>query len=533
VDQQSAPSAAAPPVRVRRAAARAGRARPAALRRIASGPTALPLTLILATATLLRLWQLNHVGFNSDEAVYSGQGAAIANDPQLAPFFPIFRAHPLLFQTGLSLGFRIHLGDGFERVAAAAFGVATVYLVYELGRLLYGRGAALIAALVMALMPYHVLISRQVLLDGPMTFFATLTLVLLARFASGGRRAWLNAAAAAMGLTLLTKETSILLVGAAYAFLALTPQLRVRLRDLAVSLAVTALVILPLPITMAVAGRAHTGGSYLTWQLLRRPNHDWLFYPATVPEVIGPLVLVAALAGLWLLRREGSWRETLLLCWIAVPVAFFQLWPVKGFPYLLPIAPPLAVLAGRALAAWWRGEGGAGQGRRAERGFALLATAILAGSLLMPAWQRVQKPGRDGYLAGAGGVPGGRELGEWIDRSVPRGAAFMTVGPSMANLVQYYGHRKAYGLSVSPNPLNRNPSYEPLTNPNEAIRGDDLQYLVWDAFSADRSSTFSGKLRAYARRYHGRVVHTELLPARTRAGKRTGTPAIVVYEVRP
>jgi Dolichyl-phosphate-mannose-protein mannosyltransferase len=105
----------------------------------------------------------------------------------------------------------------------------------------------LIAALVMALVPYHVLFSRQVLLDGPMTFFATLPLLLLARFESSGRRAWLNAAAAAMGLTLLTNETSILLLGAAYAFFALTPQLRVRLRDLAVSVSVTPLVILPCP----------------------------------------------------------------------------------------------------------------------------------------------------------------------------------------------------------------------------------------------------------------------------------------------
>ena len=67
-------------------------------------------------------------------------------------------------------------------------GVATVYLVYELGRLLYGRRAGLLAALLMALMPYHVVVTRQVLLDGPMTLFATLTLFLLARFAlSGGR----------------------------------------------------------------------------------------------------------------------------------------------------------------------------------------------------------------------------------------------------------------------------------------------------------------------------------------------------------
>ena len=46
--------------------------------------------------------------------------------------------------------------EGFERFAAALLGVATVYLVYELGRLLYGRRAGLLAALLMALMPYHV-----------------------------------------------------------------------------------------------------------------------------------------------------------------------------------------------------------------------------------------------------------------------------------------------------------------------------------------------------------------------------------------
>ena len=109
----------------------------------------------------------------------------------------------------------------------------------------------------------------------------------------------------------------------------------------------------------------------------------------------------------------------------------------------------------------------------------------------------------------------------------------MTIGPSMANLVQYYGHRKAYGLSVSPNPLNRNPSYEPLVNPDRALRDDELQYIVWDTFSATRSRSFAEKLLGYADRYDGRVVHTEVLPARTALGESADRPAIVVFEVRP
>jgi len=50
---------------------------------------------------VLRVWQLNDVGFNSDEAVYSGQAAAIAENSELEDLFPVFRAHPLLLQTVL------------------------------------------------------------------------------------------------------------------------------------------------------------------------------------------------------------------------------------------------------------------------------------------------------------------------------------------------------------------------------------------------------------------------------------------------
>jgi hypothetical protein len=496
---------------------------PVATRELTGLPGWALLTPILATAAALRVWQLDSLGFNSDEAVYSGQAAAIAGDSELDELFPIFRAHPLLFQTVLSVGFRLELGEGFQRLVVAAMGVATVYLVYELGRLLYGRRGGLLAASLMALMPYHVMVTRQVLLDGPMTLFATLTLLLLVRFVLSGRAPWLYAAGASMGLTFLCKETSILLLGAVFAFFALTPELRVRLRDLAVSAGVMALVVSPLPLSLMLAGRTGTGENYLMWQLFRRPNHDWLFYPTTVIDAIGPLLLVTALGGLWMLRREASWRETLLLCWIAVPVVFFQLWPVKGYQYLLPIAPPLALLAGRALSRYVS----------VERGLGVLAAALVAVSLLIPTLWRVADTTPDRYLAGSGGLPAGREAGDWIDARVPTGATFMTIGPSMANLIQYYGHRKAYGLSVSPNPLNRNPSYEPLPNPDRALRDNELQYIVWDAFSADRSPHFSQQLLRYAERYNARVVHTELLPAATATGGKAKRPAIVVYEVRP
>jgi len=495
---------------------------------------ALAVAITLGGGIALRLWQINALGYNSDEAVYAGQAASIANDPKLEQFFPIFRAHPLLFQSVLSIGYHFGASDIFGRLVSAAVGVATIGIVYLLGSLLYGRRAGVFAALFVAFMPYHVVVTRQVLLDGPMTLFTTLSLYLLARFATTERPAWLYAAGAAMGLAFLSKETSILFLGAIYAFVALAPSVRVHIKDLVLSMAVMVLVIAPFPLSLIFAGRAGTGGQYLTWQLFRPPNHDWTFYPTTVPEVIGPLVILAAIAGLWLLRRQNSWREILLLSWIAVPALFFELWPVKGFQYLLPIAPPIAVLAARMLARWSPAESlSVLRGRLTSAWIGPLAAGIIAVTLLIPSWQRIQPSTSASFLAGSGGVPGGREAGQWIDEHVPEDAEFLTVGPSMANILQFYGHRKAYGLSVSPNPLHRNPSYEPVPNADLLLRSNELQYVVWDTFSASRSPFFSERLLRYADRYNGRAVHTESVTVTTPDGQKAEEPVIIIYEVRP
>ena len=339
-----------------------------------------------------------------------------------------------------------------------------------------------------------------------------------------------------MGLTFLTKETGIILIGAVYAFLALSPTIHIRKRDLAISLlcVVAVAAAFPLAITLAGGGGGSKTQSYLLWQLLRTPNHPWTFYLAQIPSVIGLPVILAAALGLWLLRRERSWRETLLLAWIVVPVVFFQLWPVKGFQYLLPAAPAIAVLAGRALARFATVTHiRLGARQVAIRWAPMLCAVLLALSLVIPSWQRVQAAPAGPVLAGAGGIPGGREAGHWISANVPEGAQLLTIGPSMANILQFYGYRKAMGLSVSTNPLRRNPSYQAVVNPDLQIRNGEFQYLVYDAFSAARSQYYAEALLTYARRYHGRVVHEELVPVKTPAGTVISSPVIVIYEVRP
>jgi 4-amino-4-deoxy-L-arabinose transferase-like glycosyltransferase len=241
-----------------------------------------------------------------------------------------------------------------------------------------------------------------------------------------------------------------------------------------------------------------------------------------------------ALIGLLLFRRQWSWKERLLVCWAVVPIVAFEIWPVKGFQYLLPSAPAIAVLAGRTLA-HWRPLGDQRFGANSIVPAMVQAgmVAAVAVSLWVPSWDRIQPSTSTKFLAGSGGLAGGREVGEWIRENIPQDALFLTVGPSMANVIQFYGHRRAYGLSVSPNPLHRNPSYEAIDNPDSRIRHSELQYIVYDSFSASRSPFFGQQLLKYAEAYHGRIVHSVTTDAVGPDGSIVQVPLIVIYEVRP
>jgi hypothetical protein len=495
--------------------------------------TGLPVMLILGLAAFLRFWQLDRVGFNSDEAVYTGTAASLAGDETLRQIFPVFRAHPLFLQLLVSLGMHGGVSDWAARAITALVGVAAVLATYLLGRRLYDHRIGLLAALILAVMPYHVVVSRQVLLDGLMTLCATLVLYCVARYVESAALHWMVASCALMGATVLAKETSLVLVGSLYAFFALTPSVRIRLRHVGLGLLVMLGVIAAFPLSLSLSGRASSGQHYLLWQLFRRPNHGPLFYAEVLPPAFGWLTLLLAAVGLVLLRRHNTWRERLLLTWLAVPATFFALWPVKGFQYLLPATPVIAILAARAIAPIsvlaplrWRG-------RAVATGASVALVLALVASLLVPTWSRIQPSTSGTYLAGTGGLPGGREAGRWLQQNVPPSAQLLAIGPSMANVLQFYGQRRVFALSVSPNPANRNPSYQPVPNPDLALRQARFQYLVWDSYTAARSPSFGKKLSALVSKYHGVAVFTSTVKVRSASGEPVDAPVVRIYRVRP
>jgi len=478
------------------------------------------LVVTLVVALAVRLVNLNAVGFNSDEAVYSGQAASLAGNPLFTTQFPVFRAHPLLLPVLMSPLFRSGTPDLSGRVFVAFLGVATVFVVFLIGRELFGFTTGVLAALILAVMPYHVGITRQVLLDGPAVLCVTLAFWMFARFVRNRQVEWLLSSAAVMGLAVLTKETSIIVAGAFVIFIIVSPGVRRPVLTTALFGAVVLVVSLTFPLVVSLAGRSSTGQNYLAWQLTRSSNHAALFYFTVVPASIGWLVVLAAGAAL-VYRVNWNWRVLLLVLWVVVPFIAFEIYPLKGFQYLLPVAPAVALLAARGLMTWHLPERWKVKVGPAARP---AVAAVVVASLLVGTWSTMFPSSSSAVLAGAGGIPGGREAGRWIGAHVIPGSELLTIGPSMANVLTYYGHRPAQGLSVSSNPLHRNPSYTPVYNPDLSIHRGQFSFLVWDAYSAYRSPSTARHLQILVARHHGRTIYTQRVD---------GKPVIVIYQVRP
>jgi 4-amino-4-deoxy-L-arabinose transferase-like glycosyltransferase len=238
---------------------------------------------------VFRTWGLGVVGFNSDEAVYAGQAAALAGDPEYAKFFAIFRAHPLLVQFILSIVFHFGVSDVAARAVSVAFGVAAIPLIYLLGRELFSRRVGVLAALTLAILPYHITVTRQVLLDGPETTLFLASMLLLARYVRTQRAGYLYVSAIAAGLTFLAKETAILVIPVVGAFVLMTPSVKLGWRRVAIALVSFAVAVSPYPISIFISSASGTAREFLVWQLLRRPNHTVTFYAEILPLALGRL----------------------------------------------------------------------------------------------------------------------------------------------------------------------------------------------------------------------------------------------------
>jgi hypothetical protein len=281
----------------------------------------------------------------------------------------------------------------------------------------------------------------------------------------------------------------------------------VRTRDALAWVGLAAATVAPFFLTRTLFGGNTTGG-YLLYQAMRDPNHEWWYFPVVLWEFVTPLLTIFMAAGVAFMAYRRSLADKALLSWILVMGIFFQVWPTKLFPYLIVIVPALVIASSQAMIIL---------GRKLWETRATLIGALVAAAVLVPlvpgsarvinlGTENIQGPFKADVEVQD--FAGSREAARWIGENTPDGSVFLTIGPSVGNIISFYGYRDWYALSVSPDPHKRNPAYRPITNPDLAIRRFQIQYAVWDFYSADRSVFYNARLMRYVRKYGGRPIYS-------------------------
>jgi hypothetical protein len=477
------------------------------------------LAVIVAVGGLLRFFNLDRVGFRGDEAVYAGQAAVLAGVDELQRWFILMsrgNSNFLLFQRMVSLAYRMFgVSDVLARAVAATFSTLTIVVVFAIARSLYTRRAALIAALLLAVSSYSVVLGRLALLDSTLTFLVTAAMLCLVKWDRMSRPVWLYGFGACVALAIQAKIVGVLVLPILGGYLLGS---RRRLPWRTVGLAVGAFLVFLSPVLLDLASNSQEFSDFLSRSSRRVSHVPWSYYPTVLLGREGIVVVLLWTAGIVLAVVRRSRADLIPGLFLLVLVGFYQLYPLKAFNYLLPSVPALCLLAARALdhlprpsLSLPRIAATAGVG------------AVLVAGVIPYQWRALHD---DSYAGLA-------EAARWLAGNSPPDAGVMTLSHGSAQYVfSFYGRRDAYPFgrfrlaTVLPGGqiVHALPSTEGVTPrdwvalwPPQLLEKGTVDYLVYYATSTTIddpeedplvNTSTQQKFRELIARYGGELVHT-------------------------
>lgn len=341
-----------------------------------------------------------------------------------------FEKPPLVYWLSALTFRQFGVNEFTARLWNGLFAVLGVLVTYIAARTLYGRGAGIWAAIVLATSLMYFVMSQIVLLDMAVAVTvsgALFAFLLAVREPRGRRRLGLFLICYGfMALATLSKGLiGIALPGAVMFFWVLMLN---RWRALWPFYPIVGSLLL-----LAIAAPWHVWAARANpdflnfyfvhehWLRFTTRVHDryepwWFFLPVLLVGLF-PWVFFAwqaiaqSLADGWKARRLQA-EAWFFLIWIVFIVAFFSRSQSKLIPYILPVFPALAVLIGRAVAGVWQGESGHAF-RWGARAFIAAAVLLAVAGLVAPeprdqpalaAWLPVLRVTMGGALLGGAAV---------------------------------------------------------------------------------------------------------------------------------
>jgi len=193
------------------------------------------LTTILVISAILRLFALSNGDTINDEVFYAFRGIGMMDFDEAAaqttplewydPDIPVwtsfsFHDHPPLVFATQNISMKIFGENNFGfRFPSAILGIASVYLIYLIGTILYSANTGLISAGILGVTLNNIYISRVGMQEAYVIFFILLASYLFLKSLENSK--YLIKVGVVIGLALLTKYTSIVLIPIFLTYLAL------------------------------------------------------------------------------------------------------------------------------------------------------------------------------------------------------------------------------------------------------------------------------------------------------------------------
>jgi 4-amino-4-deoxy-L-arabinose transferase-like glycosyltransferase len=371
---------------------------------------------LLAAAAVLLLLRLGAIGVSApDEPVYAEMAEEVRSFEHgpagLVLLYlngkPTDQKPPVYFWAGALFGAPGgRVTETAARLPSALAGIACVWLVLQIGTLLFSRRTALLGAALLVTTPFFAHLGRRASLDVVLAMFELCAFYAFVRIDRGVGRRTTNVALlhGALGLAVLDKGP----IGFLLPLAAMVVDLAVerRLADVRAIVPLWSLLLSILPglawLTLATwlgpAGWFHGAvidnlwGRFFLGIYHPRPWHYFFIqFPArALPwSLFWPVIAWAAWRRVFVAHtdpeRARAWR--FLLAWIGVMFVFFSVSAGKRELYMLPAMPPAALLTADALLVllaqrsdvprWW------------TAGAAVVATAAASGGVALVIRPRV------------------------------------------------------------------------------------------------------------------------------------------------
>ena len=290
------------------------------------------------------------------------------------------------------------------RLVPVVFSILSLLMIFELAYSMYDGKTALLATVLLGVMPAYFWLSGLSLLETMLIFFTTASLLFFYQWLKTRQDRMLLFSGLALGLGFLTKYQMIvtaLIFLLDILFLARN-QLKFAFKKFTITIASAVLVVIP---WIVIAYEVYASQIFSQWvYALQVGNPERSIYSSRFPmpifyliEIVWPydvfhpvslFVYVAGLAGLGYLAWRHKREDKFILIWFATIYVFFTLIANKEWRYVTPLFPAIAISAavgffslyGKLVKTWRSSLNNVNRQRLVKVSTALLI-AVMAGSI--------------------------------------------------------------------------------------------------------------------------------------------------------